>query len=410
VEFALSPSVHDGRFANNPWLQETPQPITKLTWDNAALVSVETARQLGVSNEDLVEIQIGNRRARSPILIVPGHAEDCLTLQLGYGRSGAESLAASAGFNVYPLRTSGSLALAGGAQIHKVGRYRLATTQEHFTMMGRDLAVSSTAAEYRRDPKALTERLKEPQPSLLPEVEYQGQQWAMTIDLSLCTGCSACTMACYTENNNHIVGKAEVLHHREMDWLRIDTYFDGDPRDPGMVHQPMMCQHCEKAPCEYVCPVNATEHSPDGLNEMVYNRCVGTRFCSNNCPYKVRRFNWYDWSERIKFNQGLVQLHQNPDVTVRERGVMEKCTYCVQRIREEEIHASIEKREMGPVQSACQQACPTRAIQFGSLAQKDSDMVRWRQQERSYAVLHDQNTAPRTMYLARINNPNPDLE
>jgi molybdopterin-containing oxidoreductase family iron-sulfur binding subunit len=402
VDFALSPVVHDGRFAHNPWLQETPQPNTKLTWDNAALLSADTARRLGVVSEDLVEIQLGTRRARCAVLVTSGHADDCLTLHLGYGQS---SGVATAGFDVYPLRTWGSAYVGGGARLQKVGRHRLAVTQEHQSQMGRELALSTTLAAYRRDPQALTARFKEPLPSLLPEVEYQGLQWAMSIDLGLCTGCSACTVACYTENNNQIVGKAEVLHQRQMDWLRIDSYFEGG----AVIHQPMMCQHCEKAPCEYVCPVNATVHSPDGLNEMVYNRCVGTRFCSNNCPYKVRRFNWFDWGERIKFNQGLVQLHQNPDVTVRERGVMEKCTYCVQRIREAEISASVEKRDLARFQTACQQACPTRAIEFGSLSWGDSEMARRRRQPRAYAVLYDQGTQPRTLYLARVTNPNPEL-
>src|SRR5678815_5479516 len=230
-------------------------------------------------------------------------------------------------FNVHPLRAEGAVSL------HKIGRYRLAHTQEHWSMMGREIALATTLGKYRQNPAALTDGLKGPLDSLLPDVERHGVQWAMSIDLSLCTGCSACTMACYSENNNLVVGKHEVLNRREMDWLRIDTYFE----DERPINQPMMCQHCEKAPCEYVCPVNATVHSPDGLNEMVYNRCVGTRFCSNNCPYKVRRFNWFDWYDEQPYNQGFVKLQRNPDVTVRQRGVMEKCTYCVQRIREHEI-------------------------------------------------------------------------
>jgi molybdopterin-containing oxidoreductase family iron-sulfur binding subunit len=234
-----------------------------------------------------------------------------------------------------------------------------------------------------------------------------GEQWAMTIDMAICTGCSACVVACQAENNILVVGKPEVLNSREMHWLRIDAYQHGDPEDPRVVHQPMLCQHCEKAPCEYVCPVNATVHSSDGLNEMVYNRCVGTRFCSNNCPYKVRRFNWFDWNDR-----GRVELQRNPDVTVRQRGVMEKCSYCVQRIREVEIHARVEDRAIRPgeVVTACQQACPTQAIQFGSLGHAATDMVRWREEPRSFAVLHDLGTRPRTMYLARIDNPNPEIE
>jgi len=246
----------------------------------------------------------------------------------------------------------------------------------------------------------------------MPEYPYQGNQWAMSIDLSICTGCSACTVACQVENNLQVVGRDQVLKSREMNWLRIDTYFFGPPEAPRLVHQPMMCQHCEKAPCEYVCPVEATVHSPDGLNEMVYNRCVGTRFCSNNCPYKVRRFNWFDWGTHVAMNRGLAELQYNPDVTVRERGVMEKCTYCVQRIRRAEITASVEARELraGEVVTACAAACPTGAIQFGSLAHRDTTMVRWRQEDRAYGVLQaEEGTQPRTQYLARIDNPNPEL-
>jgi molybdopterin-containing oxidoreductase family iron-sulfur binding subunit len=401
LTFIASSTVGDGRYANNAWLQETPQPITKLTWDNAALLSQRTAARLDLMDEDLIEIEVAGRHARTPVLVVPGHADDCLTLVLGYGRSGGEEIASSAGFNLYPIRSGDPVQLAD--RIRKIGRHRLARTQEHFH--SEDIALRSTLESYRKDPLALTANLKGPLPSLLPDVEYEGTQWAMSIDLSLCTGCSACTMACYSENNNLVVGKDQVLNRRNMDWLRIDTYRE----DEHFVHQPMMCQHCEMAPCEYVCPVNATVHSPDGLNEMVYNRCVGTRFCSNNCPYKVRRFNWFDWTDRVPANQGLVELRLNPDVTVRERGVMEKCTYCVQRIREAEIHASVEKQPLVEPMTACQQACPTRAIQFGSL-DRDNTMSAWRKQQRSYAVLHDQNTRPRTMYLARIDNPNPELE
>jgi molybdopterin-containing oxidoreductase family iron-sulfur binding subunit len=229
--------------------------------------------------------------------------------------------------------------------------------------------------------------------------------------MSICTGCSACVVACQAENNILVVGKEDVLDSREMHWLRIDTYYSGDPREPEVVHQPMLCQHCERAPCEYVCPVNATVHSPDGLNEMVYNRCVGTRYCSNNCPYKVRRFNWFDHVERHDFNGGLPRLQRNPDVTVRERGVMEKCTFCVQRIRRADIEASVERRPIRPgeVITACAQACPTGAIQFGALEHEGTKMVAWRKEPRSYAVLNDLNTRPRVEYLARIDNKNPEI-
>jgi Fe-S-cluster-containing dehydrogenase component len=240
-------------------------------------------------------------------------------------------------------------------------------------------------------------------------VPAEGLQWAMSIDLTVCTGCSACMVACQAENNLPVVGVTEVRRRREMHWLRVDTYYRGDARDPALVHQPMMCQHCETAPCEYVCPVNATVHSSDGLNEMVYNRCIGTRFCSNNCPYKVRRFNWYNWHERVAANQGPYTLAHNPDVTVRDRGVMEKCTYCVQRIRGAEITAQLERRDVRPdeVVTACQQACPTRAIRFGSLSHQGTELAQWRADPRCYEVLHDQGTRPRTTYLARVDNPAP---
>jgi molybdopterin-containing oxidoreductase family iron-sulfur binding subunit len=245
----------------------------------------------------------------------------------------------------------------------------------------------------------------------MPPVDMSGDQWAMTIDTSICTGCSACVVACQAENNILVVGKEQVLRSREMHWLRIDTYFSGPAEDPAFVHEPMLCQHCEKAPCEYVCPVNATVHSADGLNEMVYNRCVGTRFCSNNCPYKVRRFNWFDWTDQEPANRGLVTLQRNPDVTVRARGVMEKCTYCVQRIREADIRARVEGRSLreGEVVTACQQACPTRAIQFDSLSHPGSTMARWRAEPRRFDVLHELGTRPRTAYLARIDNPSPEI-
>src|SRR5262249_41341775 len=320
----------------------------------------------------------GEKSLRGPILVTPGHADDSVTVWLGYGRNGAESLAENIGFNAYPLFTKwfGEIAIKAIS-----GTEQLALTQRHFTMHGREIALATLPE-------------KSIQPSLMRLAPAEGLQWAMSIDLARCTGCSSCMLACQAENNLAVVGKDNVLKKRQMHWLRVDSYFHGSPENPGVVHQPMMCQHCEMAPCEYVCPVNATVHSSDGLNEMVYNRCVGTRFCSNNCPYKVRRFNWFDWKDREPANQGLVKLQRNPDVTVRDRGVMEKCSYCVQRIREAEIHARVENRALRPgdVETACQQACPTRAITFGSLSHESSDVVRWRAQPRSYAVLHEQGT------------------
>jgi Fe-S-cluster-containing dehydrogenase component len=411
VAFALDPSVYDGRFANNAWLLERPQPTTHLTWDNAALVSPRTARRLGVSTEDQVDLELGGRRVRAPVLIVPGHADEAVTLHLGWGRRGAESLARGVGFDAYALRTSRALSFATGLSMTRAAAppYPLARTQLHWSLADRPIALSATLAEYRADPQFTAEQRGEVA-TLMPPVPMSGNQWAMTIDMAICTGCSACVVACQAENNILVVGKAQVLNGREMHWLRIDSYHHGDPEAPQVVHQPMLCQHCERAPCEYVCPVNATVHSPDGLNEMAYNRCVGTRFCSNNCPYKVRRFNWFDWNDSPE-NQGRRTLQRNPDVTVRQRGVMEKCTYCVQRIREVEIHARVADREIRPgeVVTACQQACPTQAIQFGSLHHAGTPMAQWREEPRSFQVLHELGTSPRTMYLARIDNPNPEI-
>ena len=410
LEFYPSPTVYDGRFANNAWLLEQPEPITKLTWDNAALMSAATASRLGVANEDVIELRASGAVTHAPVLIAPGVADDVVAVWLGYGRSGAEKLAA-VGFNAYPLRTRAAPHHVPADAVRRVpGNHLLAQTQIQFSMEDRPIALKRTLEGYREHPD-FTREYKGPVDSILPEVDFRGPQWAMSIDLGICSGCSACMVACQSENNLLVVGKDNVLRHRQMHWLRVDTYYSGIPDEPGLIHQPMLCQHCEKAPCEYVCPVNATVHSPDGLNEMIYNRCVGTRFCSNNCPYKVRRFNWFDFTELLATNRGLVQLHYNPEVTVRERGVMEKCTYCVQRIRAADIRSRIEKRDIQPgeVVTACQAACPTGAIQFGSLTDRDTPMVRWRQQDRSFAVLHDQGTQPRTMYLARIENPNPDL-
>jgi Fe-S-cluster-containing dehydrogenase component len=412
IELYPSPTVFDGRFANNAWLQEHPTPIEKLTWDNAAFVSPATAKKLGLESEQLVDLVTPTANLRAPVMVAPGLADGVAALWLGYGRRGQEAVAAGAGVNAYPLRTRAHLSSIPGARLRpRREHYPLARTQEHFYTHDRPIALRATLDAYRRDPE-FTAELKAPAYSMVPEYRYRGDQWAMSIDLGICTGCGACAMACQAENNIPVVGKGEVRNSREMNWLRIDTYFSGPPEEPRPMHQPMMCQHCEKAPCEYVCPVGATTHSPDGLNEMVYNRCVGTRFCSNNCPYKVRRFNWFDWGDRVRVNRGEIQLQYNPDVTVRQRGVMEKCTYCVQRIRRAQIDAELEKRAVRPgeVVTACQAACPTGAIQFGSLAHRDTEMVRWREQDRSYAVLQqEEGTQPRTFYLARIDNPNPEL-
>jgi molybdopterin-containing oxidoreductase family iron-sulfur binding subunit len=424
VGYYLSPTVHDGRFANNAWLQELPSPVGKLTWDNAALMSLATAGALGAGDGDLVEVEAGGRSLRVPALVVPGHADRCVSLWLGYGRHGSERVAAGVGASAYPLRTQAAPWFAPGAAHRVAGHIALAITQAHWAMVDRkgdeSFALSTTRAELAHVADVTSEHRGD-QPSffngpgrsagMLPPAAGTGPQWAMSIDTSVCIGCNACMVACQAENNVLVVGRAGVLNSREMHWLRIDTYYSGEPEHQRVVHQPMLCQHCEHAPCEYVCPVNATVHSPDGLNEMVYNRCVGTRFCSNNCPYKVRRFNWFDWKDRQPANQGLVSLQRNPDVTVRDRGVMEKCSYCVQRIRRAEIAARKQAREIGAdeVVTACAQACPTGAIVFGSLHEDDSAVSRLRRDPRMYEALHDLGTRPRTTYLARVDDPNGEL-
>jgi MoCo/4Fe-4S cofactor protein with predicted Tat translocation signal len=413
--FLQDPSVYDGRFANNAWLQELPDPVTKLTWDNAAIVSPRTAVALGVEQGEVLEVRHAGRALRIPAFVLPGVADGLLAMHLGYGYDWGDALATDVGSNAYLLRTSETPYFARDIRAARVlnsfglpAQHPLATTQSHWSMEGRPIVLHASLAEYRNDPHFVRQHTGRSL-SLYNPFPDEGVQWGMSIDLTLCTGCSACVVACQAENNVPVVGREGVLKSREMHWLRIDRYFSGTPEDPVVLTQPMLCQHCEKAPCEYVCPVNATVHSPDGLNEMIYNRCVGTRFCSNNCPYKVRRFNWFDYNQE-KWGSTVAML-MNPDVTVRERGVMEKCTFCVQRIRRAQIDAEIEGEDIRHrgLQTACQQACPTRAIVFGPLTDPDSPVAQARKDPRSYAVLHDLGTDPRVKYLARINNPNPAL-
>ena len=381
---SLDPRMHDGRFATNAWLLELPTPITKLTWSNAATISPETAAPLAIVNGDELEIAANGVTVRAPALLVPGQAEYTVGLTLGWGRTGVPL---PSGTNVAPLRGASSVTMK------KTGRkLDLALTQHHYRLEGRDEDILQHRNLHDPAPPKPKRLL-----SLYEVKPPAAKQWGMAIDLSICIGCTACVIACQAENNVPVVGKDGVMMGRAMHWLRIDTYFT-DSRDTLV--QPMLCQHCEKAPCEYVCPVNATVHSEDGLNQMVYNRCVGTRFCSNNCPYKVRRFNWFDFHHD---EDATEQLVHNPDVTVRERGVMEKCTFCVQRIRESEIHG-----EPSP-QTACQQACASGAITFGDIADAKSDVARLHASERAFAALDDLGTLPRVRYLARIKNPNPVL-
>jgi len=411
VLFRPDPTVWDGRFANNGWLQELPKPITKLTWDNAALVSPATAERLELANNDVVELANGERTVRAPVWIVPGHADESVTVHLGYGRSQAGSLGNGVGFNAYAIRESGGF-WATVARITKTGQtHALATTQEHHSMEGRQLIRYATLAEFEEEPDFAQHAVHEPGPelTLYPGFEYTGNSWGMAIDLNACTGCSACVVACQAENNIPVVGVEQVANGREMQWLRIDRYFEGPAEAPAILHQPVACMHCENAPCEVVCPTAATVHSEEGLNQMVYNRCVGTRYCSNNCPYKVRRFNfllWQDWETPS------YKLMRNPDVTIRSRGVMEKCTYCVQRINLARIDAKNQDREIrdGEVVTACQGACPTQAIVFGNLNDPNSRVAQLKSSQLNYGILTELNTHPRTTYLARLRNPNPALE
>jgi molybdopterin-containing oxidoreductase family iron-sulfur binding subunit len=407
VVYLADSKVLDGRFGDNAWLQELADPVTKLTWDNAALVSPTTASALDVDSSDVIELDVRGRTVRAPVLIVPSMADNTVGIALGYGQTVPNRVSSDVGVNAYRLRDSRA-PWSDGVRVRKVsGRWTLALTQEHWAMEGRPIVLRHTLAEYRREPD-FAQPLNEPQRTLYFLQPDGPRQWGMTVDLNACTGCSACVVACMAENNVPTVGKGGVLLSREMHWLRIDRYFEGDPRSATAVVQPMLCQHCEQAPCEYVCPVNATVHSPDGLNEMVYNRCVGTRFCSNNCPYKVRRFNFFNYN---RDKAETLQLAMNPDVTVRARGVMEKCTYCVQRIREVEIRARREQRPIRDleIQTACQQTCPTGAIVFGDIADPNAAVTKTRQNARLYQVLHELATRPRTRYLARIINPNPEL-
>jgi molybdopterin-containing oxidoreductase family iron-sulfur binding subunit len=342
----------------------------------------------------------------APVWIVPGLAEETVAVHFGPGRRRAGRVGNGSGFDAYPLRTSDAFAGAASVALRKTGaRFPLACTQGHFQLEGRDLVRVLPLEEARH---AAPAEPAHAHVSLFPPREAPGPAWGMSIDLGACTGCSACVVACQAENNIPTVGKAEVLRHREMHWLRIDRWYEGDPARPRILHQPVPCMHCEQAPCEPVCPVGATTHSPDGLNEMTYNRCVGTRYCSNNCPYKVRRFNFFPFAAS---DEPLARLLQNPDVTVRGRGVMEKCTYCVQRPRPAGLAAAGggRARAHGDVVTACQQSCPTEAIVFGDLKLLESRVARRRASGRSYALLADLGTRPRTTYLARAVHPNPEL-
>ncbi len=437
--FHAGAGTYDGRYANNGWLQELPDPITKVTWDNVVTMSPKTAEELGVQQAELVEVSANGNTVTLPVFVQPGQAHGTLAVGLGYGRTHAGSVGgnvdddiAPVGVDVGPLRTKDSMQLATGVSVKGTGKqFKLATTQDHFAIdllgmreIGRrvgELVREGTVEEYEHHPDFAKHVVHHPPlESLWEEQEwmkesYDGHAWGMSIDLTKCTGCNACTIACQSENNVPIVGKEAVSVGREMHWIRVDRYFSGDMEDPKAVSQPVTCQQCETAPCESVCPVAATVHSDEGLNDMVYNRCIGTRYCGNNCPYKVRRFNYLDWrasDHRFEAgNQELAKLIFNPEVTVRNRGVMEKCTYCVQRIQNTKIEAKADRRAIGPneIQVACQEACSSNAIEFGDLNNPESNVAKAHANPRSYSMLAELNTKPRTRYLARITNPHPWL-
>jgi molybdopterin-containing oxidoreductase family iron-sulfur binding subunit len=444
--FRPDPTIWDGRFANNGWLQELHKPWTKLTWDNAVLVSVKTAERLGLKTDGLtgestlVALRHGDYSVVAPVWVTPGHADDSVTVHLGYGRTRAGRVGNGAGFNAYTIRTSNALEFVSGLEITRTGdTFPLATTQHHHSMEGRDFVRLATLGEgntlhfehpvhehepgpddtlYPGFPEEVVgrnphQKVPEGQQGSLPiltEHDTKGHAWGMVVNLNTCIGCNACVTACQAENNIVVVGKDQVIRGREMHWINIDRYFEGNNLDePEVLHQPRLCMHCENAPCELVCPVAATVHDAEGINTMVYNRCVGTRYCANNCPYKVRRFNFYQFADLHSPTEAL--LH-NPEVTVRARGVMEKCTFCIQRINQARYAAEIEGRRIrdGEVVTACQGACPTRAITFGDINDPSSQVARLKESERNYGMLTELNTRPRVTYLAKLRNPNPEIE
>lgn len=412
LTFNPDPAIWDGQFSNNAWLQELPKPFSKLTWDNAALISPSFAEHEGLSNEDIISITVHGKSLNIPVWIVPGHADKTISLYSGYGRTNAGDVGNDKGFNINSIRSYRGFNFATNAAIKLTGKtYKLASTQLHNSMHGRNLVRQTDLTDYIQDPK-FAQHLSHGKhfgPSMFDGYVNKGKYaWGMTINTGACIGCNACVTACQSENNIAVVGKDEILNGRELHWIRIDNYFEGDLDNPDIHHQPVMCQQCENAPCEPVCPVGATQHNDEGLNDMVYNRCVGTRYCSNNCPYKVRRFNFYGYSDKTT---PTYQLMYNPDVTVRNRGVMEKCTFCVQRINHARIDAEREGRliQDGEVVTACQSVCPTQAISFGDLKDSKSNVSKIKRHPLNYGILTELNTRPRLTYLAKVKNRNEHL-
>ncbi|MGA7925044.1 MAG: TAT-variant-translocated molybdopterin oxidoreductase [Candidatus Sulfotelmatobacter sp.] len=418
------PTIYDGQFSNNGWLQELPKPMTKLTWDNAVLIGPKMAERLQIKSKDVVELELKGKKVTGAVWIQAGHPDNSVTIFLGYGRERAGRVGTGYGFNAYALRTSAAPWFTTGVQIRKTGdTYKLASTQGMQSMdtpdgAHRPLVREATLEQYRKQPNFAIEEDENPAPGLTLYKPYpykeEAYAWGMAIDLNSCVGCNNCVLACQSENNIAVVGKEQTELGRHMHWIRIDAYYQGDRDNPKAFFQPVPCMQCEDAPCELVCPVGATNHSSEGLNDMIYNRCVGTRYCSNNCPYKVRRFNFLlfqDWTtEQYK-------MMRNPDVSVRSRGVMEKCTYCVQRINEHRIDAETTSVREGKdirigdeLQTACQQSCPANAIIFGNINDPNSEVSKLKAQSRNYSLLGELNTRPRTTYLAEVSNPNPELK
>jgi molybdopterin-containing oxidoreductase family iron-sulfur binding subunit len=436
IIFRPDPNIYDGRWSNVGWLQELPKPVTNLSWDNAAMVSGATLTKLGLEEQNIVELSVGDGRVKAPVIVAPGHPDNSVTVYLGYGREMAGRVGSGQGFNANLVRNSWGMLYSTGGIRKLDGIWGLAITKSHYqdhraSIFGgpgdganrsleadealgiRGIIRYANLDEFKVNPNFAHEGEGHDTPdegtSMFPNWTYPNNAWAMSIDMNSCTGCNACVVSCYAENNIPVVGKQQVRIGRNMQWIRIDTYFEGDLAAPRAHFQPMLCQHCENAPCEQVCPVGATVHSSEGLNMMIYNRCVGTRYCSNNCPYKVRRFNFLLFSD---YETESTKLMRNPDVSVRSRGVMEKCSYCVQRIQEAKIEADKENRPVrdGEIQTACQQACPASAITFGNKNDKGSRVAKQRAMQRTYAVLAEQNTRPRTTYVAEVLNPNSELE
>ncbi len=411
VTFRADAHAYDGRFANNGWLQELPDSLAKMTWGNAAVLSQATAKALGVVDGEVLTITVDGAQAHVPALVMPGHADESISLTIGQGRTVVGRVGKGVGVDCTQLRHSAAFHSAGASVSKGAGKVALARTQEHYAMEGRGMVQEAELGEYLKEPE-FVEKRKEKLPlfSLWEEQKYEGHKWGMAIDLNACIGCSACTIACQSENNIPIVGPENVINSREMHWIRVDRYFEGEGAEEARaVTQPTLCNHCEMAPCEQVCPVGATTHSPEGLNDMAYNRCVGTRYCANNCPFKVRRYNFLDYHGDLP---EIGKMAMNPDVTVRFRGVMEKCSFCVQRINHAKIDAHRDGHERitdGAVVAACQQVCPTQAISFGDLNDGKSVVAKQASNPRAYKLLEELNIKPRVSYLARIRNPNPEL-